>query len=107
MKNSFTRENVQDSAPEKRLILVGTKSISPFRKSSNEIKKQFQILAKGHNVTYEIVISVEHTRAAKNVIHDHVSENRGAREVANRKNWILLHLYRMNNTLWLTECNRN
>jgi hypothetical protein len=40
-----------------------------------------QILAKGHNVTYRSVISVEQTRAAKNVINEHVSENRAAREV--------------------------
>jgi hypothetical protein len=38
-------------------------------------------VAKGHNATLEIVNPVEHTRAAKNVIHEHVSENRGAREV--------------------------
>jgi hypothetical protein len=103
------------NAPEKsfapkRLRLVDTKSISRFRKSSNEIKKQFQILAKGHNATLEFVISVEDTKVAKNVIKDHVSENRGAREVwwgVNRKNSIMLHLYRMKNTMWLTECNRN
>jgi hypothetical protein len=61
-------------------MLVDAKSISIFRKSSNEIKKQFPILAKGHNVTYEFVNAVEHTKVAKNVIKDHVSENRGARE---------------------------
>jgi hypothetical protein len=75
MKNSFTRENVQDSAPEKRLMLVDTKSISSFRKSSNEIKKQFQILAKGHNVTYEIINRLEHMRDANEAVESHVPEN--------------------------------
>jgi hypothetical protein len=53
-------ENTGDSAPEKRFNLVDPKSIRPFRKSSNGLKKQLQIVAKGHNVNYENAIPVEH-----------------------------------------------
>jgi hypothetical protein len=43
----------------------------------NGIKKQRQIVAKGHNETLEIVNSVEHTKAAKDVNSDHVPGNGG------------------------------
>jgi translation initiation factor 2 alpha subunit (eIF-2alpha) len=70
-----------DSAPEKILRVVTTKSMNSFRKSSNEIaneiQKEFQILAKGHNVTYEIVNPLKHTRPATDVTGGHVSENGG------------------------------
>ena len=66
-----------DSAPEKKLTVAATKSNRPFRRSSNEIIKQFQILAKGHNETYEIVNPMKHTRTATDVIGGHVPENGG------------------------------
>jgi hypothetical protein len=76
-KNRSKSENTWISAPKKKLKLLTTKSVRPFRKSSNEIKKQFQILAKGHNVNYEIVNPMNHTRAATDVISGHVPENDG------------------------------
>jgi hypothetical protein len=45
--------------------------------SLNEIIKQFQIVAKGHNVTYEIVNPMNHTIAATDVTSGHVPENGG------------------------------
>jgi hypothetical protein len=45
--------------------------------SLNEIKKEFGILAKGHNETYEIANPKKHTRTATNVNGAHVSENGG------------------------------
>jgi hypothetical protein len=78
------QENIGNPAPEKKewkkLIPVITKSINPFRKSSNRMKKKCQIVAKGHNVTYEIANSLKHTRTATDVKDGHVSENRGARD---------------------------
>jgi hypothetical protein len=68
---------VSQSAPEKKLRLVTTKSISSFRKSSIETKKQIQILAKGHNVTYEIFNPLKHTRPATDDTDEHVPENGG------------------------------
>jgi hypothetical protein len=44
-------EFAEISAPKKKLILAATKSLSSCRKSSHDINKQFQILAKGHNET--------------------------------------------------------
>jgi hypothetical protein len=67
----------EKSAPKQTLKPVTTKSVRSFRKSSNEIIKQFQIVAKGHNVTYEIVDLLNHKRAATNVISGHVPENDG------------------------------
>jgi hypothetical protein len=40
-------------------------------------KKQFQILAKGHNVTYEIFNPPKHTRPATDDTDEHVPENGG------------------------------
>jgi hypothetical protein len=45
--------------------------------SLNEIKKELQIAGKGHNVLYEIVNSLKHTRTATAVIRTHVPGNRG------------------------------
>jgi hypothetical protein len=50
---------------------------NPFRKSSNEREKQFQILAKGHNETDEIVIPMEYARFLTGSVGEHVSENGG------------------------------
>jgi hypothetical protein len=47
------------------------------RSHLGEIIKEFEILAKGHNETYEIVNPMKHTRTATNVIGAHVSENGG------------------------------
>jgi hypothetical protein len=69
--------NTGDSASEKKLILVDTKLIGPFRKSSNEIIKQFQIVAKGHNVTYYVINPLKHTISAIDDTDGHVSENGG------------------------------
>jgi hypothetical protein len=44
------------------------------------MKKEFQIVAKGHNVTYEIVNSLKLTRGATDVKDGHVSENGAARD---------------------------
>jgi hypothetical protein len=41
------------------------------------MKKECQIVAKGHNVIYEIVNSLKHTRTATDVNDGHVSENGG------------------------------
>jgi hypothetical protein len=53
-------ENTATSAPQKKLSSIATKSISSFRKSSNEMEKQSQILAKGHNETYKNFIPMEY-----------------------------------------------
>jgi hypothetical protein len=45
--------------------------------SLNEIKKQFQIAGKGHNVLFEITILMKHTNAATHSVDGHVSENGG------------------------------
>jgi hypothetical protein len=45
--------------------------------SLNEIKKEFEIPGKGHNVTFEIAILMKHTCAAKNDVDSHVSGNGG------------------------------
>jgi hypothetical protein len=45
--------------------------------SSNGIIKQIHIAGKGHNETLEIAITLKNTRAAHNVIQDHVPENGG------------------------------
>jgi hypothetical protein len=45
--------------------------------SLNEIKKEFQIAGKGHNVIFEIAILMKHTIAAKNDVDGHVPENGG------------------------------
>jgi hypothetical protein len=68
---------IAGKAPQQKLRLITTKSVSPFRKSSNGIKKQSQIVAKGHNVTYEIVNPLKHTSAATDDVGEHVSENGG------------------------------
>jgi hypothetical protein len=41
------------------------------------MKKEIQIVGKGHNVTYEIVNLVKHTRTASDVNGAHVPENGG------------------------------
>jgi hypothetical protein len=71
------QENTEGSAPEKKSTLITTKSVSPFRKSSNQFIKEIQIVAKGHNETYEIVNPLKYTTAATDVIGGHVSENGG------------------------------
>jgi hypothetical protein len=43
----------------------------------NEMKKEWPFPGKGHNVTFEIVIPMEHPRFAKNAVKVHVSENGG------------------------------
>jgi hypothetical protein len=68
---------IAGKAPQQKLRLITTKSMSPFRQSSNGIKKQSQILAKGHNVTYEIVNPLKHTSAATDDVGERVSENGG------------------------------
>jgi hypothetical protein len=45
--------------------------------SLNEIKKEFQIAGKGHNVIFEMAIPMKHTSAATNSVDGHVSENGG------------------------------
>jgi hypothetical protein len=45
--------------------------------SLNEIKKEFQIAGKGHNLIFVITIPVKHMRAATNSVDGHVSENGG------------------------------
>jgi hypothetical protein len=39
------------------------------------MKKEVQIVAKGHNVTYEIFNPLKHTRTATDVKDGHVPEN--------------------------------
>jgi hypothetical protein len=70
-------ENTANSAPQKKLSSVATKSFSSCRKSANEMGKQYQILAKGHHETYEIVISMESARFLTVSVGEHVSENGG------------------------------
>jgi hypothetical protein len=70
-------QRISPTCDAEGIRLVATKSISPSRKSSNGIIKAFQIVAKGHNETYEIANPVEHTTAAKDVKGEHVSENGG------------------------------
>jgi hypothetical protein len=41
------------------------------------MKKESQILAKGHNKTLEIVIPMEYTRTATDDVYGHVSGNGG------------------------------
>jgi hypothetical protein len=45
--------------------------------SLNEIKKEFHIPGKGHNVIFEMAIPMKHTSAATNRVDGHVSENGG------------------------------
>jgi hypothetical protein len=59
----------------RKLSPVATKSLSSFRKSSNEREKQCQILAKGHHETYEIVNPMEYARFLTVSVGEHVSEN--------------------------------
>jgi hypothetical protein len=44
------------------------------------MNKEFQIVAKGQNVTYAIVVPLKHTRGATDVKDGHVSENGAARD---------------------------
>jgi hypothetical protein len=67
----------ENSAPEKKLSPGTIKSFSLFQESSNAILKQFQILAKGHNETYEIVNPMNYARFLTVSVGEHVSENGG------------------------------
>jgi hypothetical protein len=78
--SSKVSSDVGHSAAEKRLRLVDTKSSSPSPKSANEIIKQLQILAKGHNANYNGIISLKHTKPATDDAGEHVPENGGTCE---------------------------
>jgi hypothetical protein len=71
------RRKLRRSAPEKKLTLTATKLNRTMRMSSNEIIKQIQILAKGHNETYEIAIPMENARFRTEAVDGHVPENGG------------------------------
>jgi hypothetical protein len=84
IESEGTRERAS-SSPPKKLTLATAYSIRPFRKSTNEIIKQFQIPGKGDNETLEIVNLLEYIRAATDVIDGHEPENRGARARKNQE----------------------
>jgi hypothetical protein len=65
------------AAPNVILQCSTTKYSSYLRMSLNEIKKQFQIAGKGHNVLFEIAILMKHTTTATHSVDGHVSENGG------------------------------
>jgi hypothetical protein len=52
-----------------------------------EIKKEVQIVGKGHNVIFEIAILMMHTSAAKNDTDGHVPGNGGTCQLNSSQNW--------------------